>query len=201
MAQRLAALIRGGIIGAVIICGTRIHPFACQTPVQGQQANTGELKLTPEEEKDSYDIYSMLLIQTAPPGSDKKIWLIEQKTAIYPRDSSAACIEPLAEQNPVYIPAMKDYVVKNREQLPLIRKFNLPAYDLIEHSSEFPNRRDLVFQVSAVGFNKDRTRVLVYVGHVCGPTCGGGTYHFLMKKNGHWQTDPNFRGTSCGWAS
>ena len=62
MAQRLAALIRGGIIGAVIICGTPIHPFACQAPVQGQQANTGELKLTPEEEKDSYDIYSMLLI-------------------------------------------------------------------------------------------------------------------------------------------
>src|SRR5439155_26124159 len=41
-------------------------------------------------------------------------------------------------------------------------------------------------EMSAVGFNADRTYAIVYMGHSCGGLCGGGTYHFLQKKDGKW---------------
>jgi hypothetical protein len=65
----------------------------------------------------------------------------------------------------------------------------------------FPLDATVIFQVSAVGFNADGKRALVYVGHGCGGLCGGGTYHLLVKKDGKWQVDRGYRGASCMWAS
>jgi len=35
----------------------------------------------------------------------------------------------------------------------------------------------------------------------CGGLCGGGKYHLLVKNDGKWQGDREYRGGSCGWAS
>jgi len=55
-------------------------------------------------------------------------------------------------------------------------------------------------EMSAVGFNSDKTLALLYAGHSCGGLCGGGTYHLLKKADGKW-TEINWPGTTCTWVS
>jgi hypothetical protein len=40
---------------------------------------------------------------------------------------------------------------------------------------------------SAVGFDGDKRRAMVYIAHHCGALCGGGEHHFLEKVNGVWR--------------
>ena len=111
------------------------------------------------------------------------------------------------------MPLIQDYIAKNKKKLGLERKFDLPQYALVgvteikviqqrsRAGDGFPFNVSVIFHVSAVGFNRDGTRALVYVGHDCGSLCGGGGYYFLVRKDGHWQTDRERRGLSCRWAS
>jgi hypothetical protein len=118
---------------------------------------------------------------------------------------------------------IEDYVAKNKTTLMLKRKFDLQQYALVgptqtkaiqerwqpraasssswNSADVFPLNATVIFQVSAVGFNADRNRAMVYVGHNCGGLCGGGTYHLMVKKDGQWQVDREYRGGSCGWVS
>jgi hypothetical protein len=41
-------------------------------------------------------------------------------------------------------------------------------------------------EVSAVGFDRTKTRALVHVGGHGAADCGGGRYHFLEKVGGRW---------------
>jgi hypothetical protein len=60
----------------------------------------------------------------------------------------------------------------------------------------------LLFEVSAVGFNKDHNLALVYIAHHCGGLCGGGTYHLMAKKDGKWMPDRDFQGgPACLWVA
>ena len=43
-------------------------------------------------------------------------------------------------------------------------------------------------EVSAVGFDRAKTRAMVYMAHHCGGLCGGGTHHLLEKVDGAWVT-------------
>jgi hypothetical protein len=136
-------------------------------------------------------------------------WAIRAETQTYPHlpatgNDDRVCLEPSREQKPTYLPVIEDYISKNRKKLRLERKFNLPEYALVGPNgiySGLPFSASVIFHVSAIGFNPDRTRALVYVGHDCGSLCGGGTYHFLVKQDGRWQVDREYRGISCAWAS
>lgn len=55
--------------------------------------------------------------------------------------------------------------------------------------------------VSAVGFNSQKTRAMVYMGHSCGGLCGGGTYYFLERSSDSWRQVRLTGVTSCAWAS
>ena len=44
--------------------------------------------------------------------------------------------------------------------------------------------------LSAVGFNKDKTRAVVYSGAGCGPLCGAWSFHLFKKVNGKWTPTP-----------
>jgi hypothetical protein len=55
--------------------------------------------------------------------------------------------------------------------------------------------------VSAVGFNAEKTRAMVYIGHSCGSLCGGGTHHLLEKADGAWQEVRPRDVQFCMWAS
>jgi hypothetical protein len=202
-----------------LLLPTAPRSVAYQPPVpQSAQVSADELNLTAAEENDSYEIYSMLLRTEMPPQWNIKARAIETETQTFPTSASndgtpGSCLEPPQDQKSIYQPLIENYAAKNKTKLVLKRKFDLSQYALVgpeeiksirqrsRSASGFPFNATVVFHVSALGFDRDRTRALVYVGHNCGDLCGGGGYHFLMKRNGQWQVDREYRGLVCVWAS
>lgn len=50
---------------------------------------------------------------------------------------------------------------------------------------KYPQSSGLI-SFSNIGFNRERTQALVYVGINCGWLCGDGSFKFLQKINGKW---------------
>ena len=167
-----------------------------------QQRATAQVKeegpvLPLEEDRAAYEIYSILLLSEMHPSWQVTAWLIEEKTT---RGPLGMCLNPREDQESTYRPVIEDFERRNEGKLLLKREFDLPAYTLVNAANK-PQNAVLTFEVSAVGFNKDHTRALVYVAHHCGSLCGGGMYHLMAKKNGKWEPDRNYGGPSCAWAS
>lgn len=201
-----------------LLLATATRNPAYQPPVPPpQQGSANDPKLTAAEEKDSYEIYSILLRTEMPSQRNITGWAISQETQTYPNfgevSSIGMCLQPPKEQESTYRPVIDDYAAKNKGKLALERDFDLPQYAIVGPADAkaigqrsrvadgFPFNAAVIFHVSAVGFNRDGTRALVYVGHHCGSLCGGGTYHFLVKKDGRWQVDREYGGMSCVWSS
>ena len=55
-------------------------------------------------------------------------------------------------------------------------------------------------QVSSVGFDSARSRAMVYMAHLCGGLCGGGTHYLLEKIDGAWR-EANLDLIQCRWDS
>ena len=158
----------------------------------------GETSLSPEDEAESYEIYSTVLKVKEPAVLE---WTIVEETRPF-----QMCLEPARDQQSIYRPMIEDYAFKNRKTLVLQRKFKLSAYTLVSpvtwakaqsitrNSSR--NTQNRTFAVlSAVGFNRDRTRALLcfFANH-------SGACYFAVKQVGKWQIDRSWRGGSCGWA-
>jgi hypothetical protein len=60
---------------------------------------------------------------------------------------------------------------------------------------------DGFFVLSAVGFDRPKTRAMVYLAHACGALCGGGTHHLLEKRDGRWREADVPGLTTCSWVS
>lgn len=57
--------------------------------------------------------------------------------------------------------------------------------DRIQVLDSCPGTKDSLF-VSSIGFNRGRTRALVWAEHTCGSQCGLGTYFFFAKTRRRW---------------
>ena len=193
-----------------VLVSTFALPLATVAQVDG--AGTQDAKLTLAEEQDSYEIYSMLLRTEVGPEWKIAAWAINEQTQTFPVFASSnddhlrQCLSVSQDQKSIYQPLIQDYLAKNQKKLVLERKFDLPQYALVGFGrtsgrASPPAPASIVFEVSAVGFNRDGTRALVYVGHHCGSLCGSGGYHLLVKKDGKWQVDREYRGVSCLWGS
>lgn len=192
---------RMSAIGFTLFIAMTIRSPTSQPPVPpSQQRRATELNLSAGEEKDSYEIYSMLLRTEMPPEWKVTAWAINQETQTFPvyaasySDHFRRCLQE--DQDSTYLTAIQDYAAKNKKRFVLERKFSLPQYELIGPRTNAP----LIFTVSAVGFDPERTRAVVYVGHNCGGLCGGGQYHFLAKTNEQWRVDHE-HGSPCSWVS
>lgn len=62
-----------------------------------------------------------------------------------------------------------------------------------------PNSRGM-WELSAVGFNPERTKAVVYAGYWCGPVCGNGDYYLFEKKQEKWSR-MSARVSKCSWVS
>jgi hypothetical protein len=181
-------------------------PFATRVPAfQSFQ----ETKLAAAEEHDAYEIYSMLLRKEMNPSWKVAAWTIIRQTHTYPNVGSPhnirQCLGVPRDQETIYLPLIDAYTARNNGKLVLDAKFDLPRYELVDSGTTSGRSNaaapSATFVVSAIGFNSDRTRALLYVGHYCGSLCGGGTYHPVVKKDGIWQVDGEFRGMTCLWVS
>lgn len=68
-------------------------------------------------------------------------------------------------------------------------------------SERYPDSGDSLVVVSAVGFDREKRRALVYMAHYCGSLCGGGAHHFLEKVDGAWREVKVEGLKSCIWVS
>lgn len=81
--------------------------------------------------------------------------------------------------------------------------FSVPVTSPLEAWNRFYSRypgSDGFIAFSAVGFNRDKTKALVYVARRWGSTCGEGGYEFLVKRDGKW-VKADINAPDCGWIS
>ena len=118
---------------------TRSPAYQRPAPQSGPET-ADKLELTAAEEKNSYEVYSMLLRMEMGPEWNIRAWAISQETQTFPhyanRSTIAECLQPSQGQKSVYLPLIEDYVSKNKKKFVLERKFDLPDYVLIPPSGE-----------------------------------------------------------------
>lgn len=137
--------------------------------------------------------------------------LILQETEPYERAATVdrLCVK-LEDSSSPFAEVLSAYVKANRKSVRLDRKFPVErAYTIVSRddlralSKDYSDKspRGIVSTwFSAIGFNAAKTLAVVHMGHSCGPSCGGGTYYFLEKKDGKWQL-AKVRAMTCAWGS
>jgi hypothetical protein len=96
--------------------------FAYQPPVrQAEPGSVDKLTLTPEEEKDSYEIYSLLLRTEMGPEWKITAWAIRQEAQTFPSFGARTggdvgqCLNAPRDQESIYLPLIQDYVARNKK--------------------------------------------------------------------------------------
>ena len=175
------------------------------------------------EEPEAYLVYSAIL--SVPENSNRpvpKAYLIRGETlrtfgAFIDNAESpgGTCLkaEPASEQR--VAPAIEDFVKANGVKHRLLPRFEIATpYRLVGSESllslirqdgwtSFYNKYpgvDGFIDLSAVGFNSDKTVAVVAKGRWCGDLCGEGSYYVLEKRNGRWGP-MEWKGRSCSWIS
>lgn len=172
-------------------------------------APTGAPK--PYEDGEAYTVYSAVLPSEWPwRAAHAKSLVIRSETKNY-----EMCLRPENESEEIVGPAISDYLKQNAKPWLLQQQFSIELpYQLVTAGelksaldrggwqgfyTQFPDSGGWI-ELSAVGFNADKTVAVVYTGHSCGMLCGGGGFHVLGKKDGKWMP-LKWKGSSCSWAS
>jgi hypothetical protein len=125
--------------------------------------------------------------------------------------NSQMCLAPEEPSEKIIGSAIADYIEQNRQSRRLQRKFELEKpYSLFNENEGTPSTTPAdpsvfhavypdfggLIELSAVGFNADKTIAVVYYG----PLCGMGEFHVLQKKADKWRP-LEWQGLSCAWVS
>jgi hypothetical protein len=168
----------------------------------------------PYEDAEAYEVYSTII----PTG-----WLRqaqEVKTLVIRKETRAykMCLRPEGESEKIIGEAISDYVKLSekawllQQRLNIEKPYELIAYDELKLAlkqggwenfyKQYPNSGGYWIELSAVGFNADKTVAVVYMEHRrAGLGLGsGGKFHVLQKQDGKW-APLKWKGRSCAWES
>jgi hypothetical protein len=156
------------------------------------------------EAADDYQIYSLLIPQQESYGFAKGTLIIQEETASN-AEVSGACLSPdvvrrfkgaisdyrrsqtkkrlLKRQFQIE----KPYEIVNEQTLNLLRGHGVDPWDV--YYDHYPRSGGWIF-MSPVGFNKNKTLAIVYMGSICGGLCGRAQFYLLEKVRGHWKEVP-----------
>jgi len=165
----------------------------------------------PYEGAEAYEVYSAILPTERPWRVDNaKSLVIQSETKGY-----EMCLRPDEQSEKIIGSAISEYVKLNEKNwllkrgLSIEKPYELISYDELSSAlkqgwwedfyKRYPNSGGWI-ELSAVGFNADKTVAVVYMGHYCGGLCGGGGFHVLRKKAGKW-APLEWKGESCIWRS
>lgn len=162
------------------------------------------------EDTDAYGVYVAIIPSEWPlRDADAKQLVIRRETR-----SFQMCLKPDTEIQARVGLAIADHIRQNEKKWLLQPRFSFaipyqffegPFDDILkrggwdEYYRQYPESGGLI-ELSAVGFNVDKTVAVVYMGHSCGDLCGGGTFHVLEKVDGKWKPI-EWKGGSCAWAA
>ena len=184
-----------------------ISSFLFPQSVTSNQSN----QPIPYGDADAYEVYSVILPSEWPMSVARaQTLVIHAETKAY-----KMCLRPEKDWEEMIGPAISDYEKVNQKTWAIKQKFDLKIPYKIVNSDElkaamadggwdgfykhYPKSGGWI-ELSAVGFDVDRSIAVVYMGHSCGDLCGGGTFHVLQKKDGKW-APLAWKGRSCSWAS
>ena len=175
------------------------------------QGISGGGKAPPYEDQEAYEVYSAILPLEWPLEDAKaKNLIIQNETKGW-----EMCLRPDTEWQEKIGPAISDYLRLNAKPLLLqprikvavpYRLINADELKSVNHTAawegfyqRYPDSGGWM-ELSAVGFNVNKTVAVFYMGHHCGALCGGGGFHVLTKRDGKWVA-LDWKGSSCAWAS
>ena|SRR5579875_1102922 len=163
---------------------------------------------------EAYEVYSTLLpAEWTWRDAHSKTLVIQAETKPY-----QMCLVPDAKSKPLLDTAITDYMIVNGKTWNLDRRFDIAkTYQLVPRQTLFAafnaagptgwanfnaEHPDSVgwIELSAVGFNADKTVAVVYAGHHCGGLCGGGGFWVFQRIDAKWKP-LKWSGSSCAWAS
>jgi len=193
--------------------------LALATLAQSNAQTNPRPKPAPYDVPEAYEVYAALLpMEWTSKDANAHYLVIQEETDAGP---SFGPLEPVRKCYPpeflkTYGGVMDEFEKVNQEPKLLLRKLAIEKpYQLVPKSviagffkydvftgwqsfdSHFPEAEGYL-DLSAVGFNPDKTQALVYIGHHCGALCGGGRYHLIEKKAGKWE---EVFPIGCLWAS
>jgi hypothetical protein len=160
------------------------------------------------EVSEAYDVYAAVLpFDWISRVAHARTLLIRETT-----ESRPMCIHPDASTAKLLMPAITDYERLTKHPLQLQRQFIInKAYELVSADTLMSEEWDTFYErhpqsggwveLSPVGFNKTKTIAVVYVGHHCGLSCGGGTFYILQKKGQRWERLRPMGASICAWAT
>jgi hypothetical protein len=186
--------------------------LSCVVPLVAQKTAESP-KAVDYDDADGYVVLSILLnhVHSEDPSFLLAPFLLSPLTVSgMNADSFQSCNKVPAE----FASAVVDFRDKNKQNWNLTKKVNLKfIYKFTNLSGKHEwlaptqNAKDVppplfqttVYQVSAVGFDASRTHAIAYVGAVCGPDCGSGSYHLLVKEKEGWKETTG--SPVCQWMS
>jgi hypothetical protein len=195
------------MLSRLTLVGTLVLGFSAT--ILAQQPSSPEAYT----DEDAYRVYDALL----PQDSSASTLVIDAETFARLSDAKSYSWGPEdcigASVAADFKDAISDYNRLNRKKWLLQRKFSIQRpYEILDSATRevlfkddgwkafyqrFPNSGG-TFEMSAVGFNKDKTRAVVYFGHTCGNLCGAWSFELLKKVDGQWQSVP---GVTCSTVS
>lgn len=170
----------------------------------------------------AYEVYSAVLSSYRhSDGSKPREFVIRMETItsfgtfLNNVPDRTTCLRPGPESPPMIGDVLNDLIKVNQTKWRLKKKFDVDIdYRFIDSKEvvalatnddwkrffeKYPNSAG-VMDLSAVGFNHDKTIAIFSVGRRCGILCGEGEYHFLQKTNGKWVPFA-WKGNRCSWIS
>jgi hypothetical protein len=157
--------------------------------------------IKPYDVDEAYKVYSAIL-----PTIGESPLVIGTETR-----TPEICLQPLdAQSERVLRPAIDNYLELNALPWQLQKHFDINRhYELLAEEELKATFRDGMngspslggwktfyerhpdsegwIELSAVGFNADKTIAVVYMGYYCGSGCSGGEFRALEKNAGKWQ--------------
>jgi hypothetical protein len=165
----------------------------------------------PYEDAEAYEVYGAILPTEGP-------WQVAKAKSLVIRSETKGykmCLSPDEESEKIIGQAISQYVKLNEKNwllkrgLSIEKSYELVPYDELKSAlkqggwenfyKQYPNSGGWI-ELSAIGFNADKTVAVVYMGHHSWSLSGGGGFHVLQKKDGKW-VPLKWKGSSCGWES
>ena len=154
----------------------------------------------PYDEPDAYKIYSLLLPEEESYGFAKDTLIIQEET-LSNVAVVGACLTPEVQKQ--FKDAISHYERSRSKPWLLQRRFKIEKpYEIVNSdtinrppaSEKLRSNSGGYIFMSPVGFNKEKTRAIVYTGSTCGVLCGRSRFHLLQKVRGQWK---EISGVTC----
>src|SRR5208337_519733 len=146
-------------------------------------------------DREGYAVLSELLAEWSKANGDRPINIY--RLTVKPRDLDQCTKLPVD-----FLEAAADFKKKNEVEFALENKFllgfryklvmedpesSLDRTQIVNGKPKVTSALTSIYYISAVGFDRHKTRAIAYVKFFCGELCGQDNFYFLLKGKNGWE--------------